>query len=1362
MNGGGLPGVSTYEYKDEDGNVIGTSYYYGMSTASSFGVNRWLFFCPEWLYAPSDRSLTAFDVSRTRDYHIDWSSFPPKVVNNIAFHMSVGASTSTTLGYTVIEGIVKEDGKIVKTDDDILVKITKWDDKGNPTEYHEDVSEAEANGLKVRVSEDSPADTVIGIRADNGVYQLADGLTVKLDGNGIATINYEPPKEEVEEGADAGASQEEERHKFILRPETGEIEFENGDKILGSDGKFSGVTFTEQPFKYELICDIADGVKITQDINGNKQYSTSGYSVQEGTENGVAYRSILKNGTVQYKVYGDGRLMDYTVSGNGATSIVSVAGQSVNLNAISAAKGDVTVETASTLVDANGSGLNITAGGKFTLIGSNGTLGTAENPMEIKAESMNFKTSRGDAANKQGMDAYIDLAQGDKIAINDTVSTNGKTLIVSGDGSLTGTGTLNVDGGKLEAKSLVDMTLANLTATNGADVDLIADGIASSNSWSFTGSDVDISVRGNTTVNSLTVNGGTVDVNVSEGALELGTTASFTNGAQVNLTVPNGTITNTDNKSGNTIQSHANWTVDGATLNAITDKAVAIDHLNVSNGAAVLIDNAARTGVERYTGKTIAVTDGADKASVLTIHTVGDITLENDEDASAKGSVLDVKGSGKNATTVKLTSEAGGLLSATAHDGWSIRDAKVAIRVHDAPQVKDSVLIERADVSIVADYGDWTATDYTDGTAEKVEWTVNDSDLTVQVPGDLAVDHLVSSNSNVTVTALADADGKSVSRDNYLDAVGGGSLTSKDWKVSGGTLDVVVWGDILVTEEITASDGAQSTVRSRTGGMTLRDNTAADGESALTLTDGAKLTLELAEDALIDHINLTDATLNISAMNDNGDAKLAVSDRGEAFNGGGLVSKDWTLSGAELNADTWSHIEVSGAVNAANGSALTLNSKSGGLVNTGDASSWTLDDSTMTTQELSGGAVIDHLIAKNGSDLTVNTDGGVSSEDWSFTDSDVTLNAKGNIHTDEANLTGGTLTANTDGTLSADVWSSNGGTVVAQAKQNVEIDELTATNAADLSLSADDELTSDSWSFTDSAVALHAANELYATTATVSGGSLTATATDITLPDLTAENAANLSLTAENDIASENWTFTDSTVDMEAGNDVAATKATVSGGSFDAAAQNVMIHDLTAKDAAKATLTADGNVESGKWSISGDASVNATANDTLAVQTIESDGGSVDASAGTVNATNVTGANGASVKLVSLTDGVNIDQLELADTVAEIISKTDLNIGTGASITDGSDVKLESKTGQIVNRKLADDGKTPLGSLTATDSKLTLHAAQDVLVDSLTLDGTAEGTVISANENGETFAFTEEAWEKALNGGALIAVNLTV
>ncbi|MBQ6915914.1 MAG: hypothetical protein IJQ65_09335, partial [Kiritimatiellae bacterium] len=415
----------------------------------------------------------------------------------------------------------------------------------------------------------------------------------------------------------------------------------------------------------------------------------------------------------------------------------------INIAGISAGD-DVTIELKSPknsngvmgLADANGSASNVSAGGDFTLIGETiGTFGTSGNAMEATVGGKtNFKTSRDAAANELGMDAYLDLAANSELRIDDAVSTNGKTMIVTGsDISLTGSGTLSVDGGKLEAKTLKDLTLANLAATDRADVDLAATGTASADSWSFEGSDVDLTVNGDVSVKNLTAeNGGSVDV-TTHGALDIGTKAEVKGGAVVNLTA-DGAITNTDNALTN-----ASWTVsDNAELNLITDEAVAIDHLTVAEGASMLVDGHAKdgTGSASYTGKTITVSD-SEKASALTIHSVGDITLESDQNSDAKSNVLDVNGvtmelngEVKPLTKVVFTSAEGGVNSSTDHDGWHISGAQVSMELHDAPQIKDNVLIEgHADVGITAEYGGLTAEDYN---GETVAWTVRDSSLNAQ------------------------------------------------------------------------------------------------------------------------------------------------------------------------------------------------------------------------------------------------------------------------------------------------------------------------------------------------------------------------------------------------------------------------------------------------------------------------------------------------------------------------------------------------------------------------------------------------------------------------------------------------------
>ena len=52
---------------------------------------------------------------------------------------------------------------------------------------------------------------------------------------------------------------------------------------------------------------------------------------------------------------------------------------------------------------------------------------------------------------------------------------------------------------------------------------------------------------------------------------------------------------------------------------------------------------------------------------------------------------------------------------------------------------------------------------------------------------------------------------------------------------------------------------------------------------------------------------------------------------------------------------------------------------------------------------------------------------------------------------------------------------------------------------------------------------------------------------------------------------------------------------------------------------------------------------------------------------GEIEMTKLTGKTDANMNIVSLTDAVSIDELALSDTIAEIVSRTDLTIGTQAT-----------------------------------------------------------------------------------------------
>ncbi len=574
----------------------------------------------------------------------------------------------------------------------------------------------------------------------------------------------------------------------------------------------------------------------------------------------------------------------------------------------------------------------------------------------------------------------ITVNGGDTLTLADTASISGGTVTIDSLGTLALDGTDTISGGALGNAGALTVagsdTLSNETITNtgGAITVEGGDALTLADTASMSGGTVTIDSLGTLTLNDASISGSIITDN---GLIDI-TGSSALNGT---TSVGGGAIT---------IESGETLTLNDATLSAVavTDNglidvagsstfsgttSVSGGQVTVESGQTLTLDDATLTGSTVADHDLIDVT-GSSTFSGTTNVTDGQVTVESGQtltlnDATLTGSavadhdLIDVTGS---STLGGNTGVSGGAITIESGQILTLDDVTIS-----GSAVTDSGLI------------DITGSSALNGTT-----SVSGGAITVESGETLTLNDATLSDSAVTDNGLIDVTGSSTLND--ATSVGGGSITVE----SGETL--MLGGATLSGSAVADHDLIDVTVSSTLDGATGVSGGAVTVESGETLTlDDATLTgSTITDDGLIDvtgsatlngttsvsggaitveagvTLTLNDATLSGSAVNDDGLLDVIGSSTfdGNASISGGAVTVEsgatLTLDGATLTAasgstltlDNDSTISVT-ADSAVDNTSLT-NEASADSVTINSGSTLTLDDTTASGGQISGGGTL--------------------------------------------------------------------------------------------------------------------------------------------------------------------------------------------------------------------------------------------------------------------------------------------------------------------------------------------------------------------------------------------------------------------
>jgi hypothetical protein len=1083
-----------------------------------------------------------------------------------------------------------------------------------------------------------------------------------------------------------------------------------GGTCIINDGSYSFVD--AQYVNLELIGELAD-VKLARDFLGNVYYKlgtvgttdttwdsswtaavasagTTGtdYKTSGGTlllnittANGVTTNTLYnKSGVKQFTIDSEGNMTDSTgTAASNNVNVVASAAPKYNLNTLTGS--DVTLKldsAAGSVLDANGSKTNITAGTLTVSASSSGSLGTAADPLEISVTgNIAFNDGGAAANNNAAISSYLTTGSDEAMTFNALNSiVNGADMVISG-GTLAGNGGLDASGsGSTLTANFIKLGVGTLMASDSGTATV-----------TITGTDAA------KVANLAAKTGGTLNLTATNGDIVVGTGADISGGSTLNVTSDYGRIVNTDGADETLFMIDAST----AALRAAGD--VDISHMLIKNGSDVTITSlrdaggkavgadGAYTSGGGYNGKTFVIGDSetnesTPKDSNVVLKTYGSVTLENDEDSAADGDTLAVTGSDAAGTRgLYLTSLTGGLISNTDNDCWYFNNAYARIQINNSPVVKDKVnVFNGSDVSIVSDYGDLSLSDYQSG--DKTSWYVDDSRLLLQLAGDITIDHLAARDrSTVTISSLRDANGKSVAYGET--AAAGGKTAFVDWDVDHSTVNIESYDSMLLHDGAEISGGSSVTLRSVMGGFTNSDKfKLRSGHTDFTV-DGSTVDATFAQNIIVDYLNeLNGADATFRSLRD--DNKLSVGDIASATYGGSFESVAWNIARSALRLITWNSVLVNDSASITDGSSVNIHTETGGLSNT-DAlktdktasahTSWLVDAAAMVV-EAARDLAIDHMLIKNGSDVSMLTlrnskdrtvtdrtaaAGGGSYVGKTFViddsatntgtpkDSSVSLllyggmsllndedtaetNALSVTGSDAAGTRGLYLTSLTGGLVSNtayDCWLfDNANAVIVLKTSPVVTDRILVRNGSDVSMTTDGAMTLSDGAGVDTSLTvlnakfgLAAAGDIVLDHLASTGGNVTLTSVGgaITSKDWTAaDTTANITAKKAVTVGTVGITDNDSKVDTfsagSTGAGVTVTGATVTGDKLALTSGGDMaVTSLTTSGSAKLDFNAGGTLTNGYWnSTDTEGTVRAKGNITLAGVTVSNGDGKTD------------------------------------------------------------------------------------------------------------------------------------------------------
>lgn len=625
-------------------------------------------------------------------------------------------------------------------------------------------------------------------------------------------------------------------------------------------------------------------------------------------------------------------------------------------------------------------------------------------------------------------------------------------------------------------------------------------------------------------------------VTVGSGTLAIGADSNFEVGSSLTLTGT--TVTNSGDVTAKSL------TVSGGSLTtsvggiSVTSSALFQDgvEFNLSGDTAVSFEAGGGLTLSGDGNKINVGTSGS-----LTANVDGLVVTGNQNDVIASGADAAISVTEINVTGDEFKLHALSVGTVTSSGNITISGSSAEIKAGG-----EGAAVSGTKISVTGDNFTVSATDGGAVNASKpIELTGNSGTVTVggsaasTISGSAIT--IAGDNNTITVNAsgtLSATGAISISGANTIDVKASGTVSASKFEVLGDGANVTISGTLESTGAINISGTNIS--GSFASGSTV------SGTSLTLAGEGSKLTIDSDATATLGDITVSDsATLNLGA--DSSDTANITINSGASLN----LTDDITFSALEALNVTSGNFTNSGAADLS-GAAVTLTdatfNNSGTLTTTGafsgTNSTITLATSATLTAEgitLSGGSLDASAAISAGeagaftatdTDITLNSDGTLTAA-GGITLSGGSLNASAEISGGDAGAFTSTdtdITLNTGGTLSASGATVTGGSLNASAAIDAGSGSFTASDA-NITLNTDGTLTASGASF--------AGGKLDASADIDAGsGSFAATGTNITLKGASISGASA--------------TFTDANTTVESGT-ISIANTTISGGSFSVA-----------------------------------------------------------------------------------------------------------------------------------------------------------------------------------------------------------------